>query len=113
MITNTKKENTMIIILCTLPHDTPIVSKLIKTLLHHKLAACISTLHKMHSFYYWENNLQDHAEIQLLIKTKNSLKRMVFKTIKKLHPYKIPELLTLSIAEGDKDYLSWMQSVLQ
>ncbi|WP_331828475.1 divalent-cation tolerance protein CutA [Candidatus Blochmannia sp. SNP] len=101
----------MIIILCTIPNDMSIVLNITKTLLNNKLAACI-TLHEVRSFYYWETTLKDHTELQLLIKTQNFLKNSVFTTIKKLHPYKVPELLALSIIDGESNYLSWMQSAL-
>lgn len=106
-----QQKNKMIIILCTLPDKTPVLSQLIKTLLHQKLAACIST-NKIHSFYYWNDDLQNHTEIQLFIKTKNSLQKMIFKKIKEMHPYKIPELLILPISNGDPNYLTWMKSTL-
>ncbi|WHL25019.1 MAG: divalent-cation tolerance protein CutA [Candidatus Blochmannia vicinus] len=101
----------MIIILCTVPDNMSVVVNITKTLLNNKLAACI-TLHKVRSFYYWETTLKDHTELQLLIKTKNFLKDSVFTTIKKLHPYEVPELLALPIIDGEPNYLSWMQSAL-
>lgn len=103
----------MVIILCTFPHNPSVVSQTIQTLLYQKIAACVSILHNIRSFYYWENNLKEDTEIQLFIKTKNSLKTIVFNTIKKIHPYDTPELLVLPILDGDKNYLSWMQSVLK
>lgn len=104
----------MIIILCTLPNNNvPITLKLVKILLDNKLAACVSILNKIHSFYYWENKLQNQTEIQLLIKTKYSLKKAAFNAIKTIHPYSVPELIALPILDGDPKYLSWMQSVLK
>ncbi|WP_284150751.1 divalent-cation tolerance protein CutA [Blochmannia endosymbiont of Camponotus sp. C-003] len=102
----------MIIILCTIPNDMSIVSNLTKTLLHHKLAACITVLHEVRSFYYWDNVLKDQSELQLLIKTHSSLQEETLNTIKQLHPYKVPELLVLPIIDGDPNYLSWMRSIL-
>ncbi|URJ25156.1 divalent-cation tolerance protein CutA [Candidatus Blochmannia ocreatus (nom. nud.)] len=102
----------MIIILCTIPNHTSLVSKITKNLLNQKLAACITIINTVQSFYYWNNTLTTDTEIQLLIKTRNTLKTSVFKTIKEIHPYKIPELLVLPILDGDSNYLSWMQSVL-
>ncbi|WP_284150739.1 divalent-cation tolerance protein CutA [Blochmannia endosymbiont of Camponotus sp.] len=103
----------MIIILCTTPNDMSIVLNLTKALLHHKLAACITLLHEVRSFYYWDNTLKDQDELQLLIKTRSSLKGAVLNTIKQLHPYKVPEFLVLPIIDGEPNYLSWMQSVLR
>ncbi len=33
-------------------------------------------------------------------------------TIKRLHPYEIPEIIALAIAGGSDDYLKWMDSCL-
>ncbi|URJ31832.1 divalent-cation tolerance protein CutA [Blochmannia endosymbiont of Camponotus modoc] len=90
-----------------------IALNLTKTLLHHKLAACITLLHEVRSFYYWGNALKEKDELQLLIKTQSSLKEAVLNTIQKLHPYKVPEFLVLPIVDGEPNYLSWMQSVLR
>ncbi|URJ32769.1 divalent-cation tolerance protein CutA [Candidatus Blochmannia vicinus] len=102
----------MIIILCTTPNDMSVVLNITKTLLNNKLAACITLLHEVRSFYYWETTLKDHTELQLLIKTQKFLKDAVFTTIKKLHPYKVPELLVLPIIDGEPSYLSWIRSTL-
>ncbi|URJ24510.1 divalent-cation tolerance protein CutA [Candidatus Blochmanniella camponoti] len=99
--------------MCTTPNDMSIVLNLTKTLLHHKLAACITLLHEVRSFYYWDNALKEKDELQLLIKTRSSLKEAVLNTIQQLHPYKIPEFLVLPIIDGESNYLSWMQSVLR
>lgn len=112
MIENIKK-NKIIVILCTLPDDKLIASKLTQILLHDKLAACISIIYKIRSFYYWENQIKHENEIQLFIKTKYCLKNKIFNTIKKIHPYKIPELLILPVLNGEKHYLSWIKSSLQ
>lgn len=105
---NTEK---IIIILCTLPNDKGFALKLIHTLLKNKLAACITLLDKVHSYYYWDNKLKNHIELQLLIKTKQSLEQSVFNSIKKQHPYQIPELITLSIINGEFNYLQWINSI--
>ncbi|URJ29728.1 divalent-cation tolerance protein CutA [Blochmannia endosymbiont of Camponotus sp.] len=102
----------MIIILCTTPNDMSVVLNITKTLLSNKLAACINLLHEVRSFYYWGTTLKDHTELQLLIKTQSFLKDSVFTTIKKFHPYTVPELLVLPIIDGEPSYLSWMRSTL-
>lgn len=100
--------NKIIIILCTFPQNTKTISQLIDILLYKKLAACISILHDTQTFYYWDNKKVNNTETQLLIKTTYSLKNKIFKNIKKLHPYKIPELLVLPVLNGEKNYLSWI-----
>lgn len=112
---NTSKNDwniTTIIILCTLPNDTELSIKLTKILLQTKLAACITLIKDVHSFYYWNKELKNDIELQLLIKTKKSLEKLVFHKIKELHPYKVPELLTIPIINGEFHYLQWIHSML-
>lgn len=108
-----KNEKTAIIILCTLPNNQKLAIKLIKILLNAKLAACITLLNAAHSFYYWDNKFESNIEIQLLIKTKKSLEKLVFNKINEFHPYQIPELLTIPIISVESNYLQWMYSELQ
>lgn len=102
----------MIIILCTLPNDKDFSLKLVKILLESKLAACITVFNKAQSLYYWNNKLEMQSELQLLIKTKKSLEKLVFNKIRELHPYKVPELLTVPITSIEFHYLQWMRSIL-
>lgn len=100
----------VVIILCTLPNDKQFMFKLIKILLDCKLAACITSLNEVRSYYYWNDKFEIQAEFQILIKTKNSLKESVFNKIKELHPYEIPELLVLPVICGEITYLKWIHS---
>lgn len=102
----------MIIILCTLPNNKDLALQLIQTLLNNKLAGCITLFNAAHSFYYWNNQLENQIEFQLLIKTKRSLEKKIFNTIKKIHPYKIPELLVIPIISSEINYLKWINSKL-
>ncbi|CAD83593.1 periplasmic divalent cation tolerance protein CutA [Candidatus Blochmanniella floridana] len=104
--------NSIIIILCTLPDNKEFAITLIKTLLKHKLAACITLLNEVHSFYHWNNKIETATEIQLLIKTTNKLQQSVFNKIQELHPYTIPELLTISVIATESNYLHWLCSNL-
>lgn len=102
----------MVIILCTVPNNKDLTLKLIQTLLDNKLSGCITLLNTTRSFYYWNNKFENQIEFQLLIKTKRSLEKKIFNTIKKLHPYKIPELLVIPVISGETNYLKWINSKL-
>ncbi|ADV33479.1 divalent cation tolerance protein [Candidatus Blochmanniella vafra str. BVAF] len=102
----------MIIILCTLPNNEKLALKLIHTLLNLKLAACVNLISNIRSYYYWNDQLQTSNELQLLIKTQDSLQEKIFNTIKKTHPYTIPELLVIPITFGEIQYLNWITKVL-
>jgi len=49
----------------------------------------------------------------LLIKTSEDLEANVYKTIKKLHNYDVPEITTIETSKVDADYLDWINESLE
>ncbi len=79
-----------------------------KTLVQKKLAACCSIIPKVKSVYFWNNQINEDNETLLTIKTKSNLFKEIEKEIKKLHSYKLPQIISIPILEGSKDYLNWL-----
>jgi periplasmic divalent cation tolerance protein len=73
-----------------------------------RLAACVTVLPPGRSFYRWEGKVTEERECVLVIKTRAELFGALEKSLKVLHPYKIPELVTLAIDQGSADYLDWL-----
>ena len=46
----------------------------------------------------------------MLIKTKKDLFEKVNNKIQEIHPYEVPEVISLDITEGSKSYLDWIVS---
>ena len=84
--------------------------KLAKALLESKLAACIS-LKELNSLYLWEGSIEEAKEVQLIVKTFKSNISSLFIEIKRLHSYKIPELISWPIS-SDQKYLDWFKREL-
>lgn len=82
------------------------------TLVDKKLAACVNIIPKIISVYRWQNKIEDDDEITLLIKTKKELFTAVQSEIEKLHPYDIPEIISIKIEDGNNDYLDWLNQNL-
>ena len=80
-------------------------------LLNLKLAACVS-FKEIKSYYWWDNQIENSNEVQLLIKTNRDKLEAVVKIIKVFHSYKIPELIFLE-AVSEKNYLNWVHDVIQ
>ncbi len=77
------------------------------------LAACVNIVPKLLSIYRWEGNVERDMETLLVIKsTKKSLLKLK-KRIKKMHSYKVPEILVLKVDDGDREYLEWIDSVVK
>jgi periplasmic divalent cation tolerance protein len=86
--------------------------KIAKALLDKKLAACINIISGVDSLYTWKGKLERASEYLLLIKTKASLFNKVEKVIKENHSYSVPEVISIEIKKGSKEYLKWLDSCL-
>jgi periplasmic divalent cation tolerance protein len=96
-----------VIVLTTLPADGD-AGALARTLVAERLAACVNVLPPMVSIYLWKGGVEEASERQLVIKTTAARVTDLQNRLKTLHPYEVPEFLVLPIAEGSRDYLSWV-----
>ena len=94
-----------IIILCTVPSNDMSV-KIAKTLVEEELAACVNITDKVTSIYKWKGEICNDEEYLLIIKSRRPLFDTVMKKIVSLHPYEVPEVISLPIIEGLEEYLS-------
>ncbi|MBI5374929.1 MAG: divalent-cation tolerance protein CutA [Candidatus Schekmanbacteria bacterium] len=77
-------------------------------LLRKKLAACVNILPGINSVYFWEGKLCNENEIIMLIKTRTELFNSVKKELLKIHPYKLPEIISLSVPNALEAYSNWV-----
>jgi periplasmic divalent cation tolerance protein len=81
---------------------------LARLLVESELAACVQVLPPMTSIYRWEGKLEKASEILLLIKTTRAAYPALEKLIIQNHSYQIPEIISLTVETGLKDYLDWL-----
>ena len=83
------------------------------TLLNKKLAACVNMIPRMRSKYVVDGRISESREVILLIKTTEKLENKVYKTIKDLHNYEIPEISTIQTSKVDKNYENWLKDFVE
>ena len=83
------------------------------TLLNKKLAACVNMIPRMRSKYVVHGRITESREVILLIKTTKKLENKVYKTIKDLHNYEIPEISTIQTSKVDKNYENWLKDFVE
>ena len=83
------------------------------TLLNKKLAACVNMIPRMRSKYVADGRITESREVILLIKTTEKLENKVYKTIKDLHNYEIPEISTIQTSKVDKNYENWLKDFVE
>ena len=83
------------------------------TLLNKKLAACVNMIPRMRSKYIVDGRITESREVIILIKTTEKLENKVYKTIKDLHNYEIPEISTIQTSKVDKNYENWLKDFVE
>lgn len=83
--------------------------KIGKILLQERLAACMNILDNMTSIYWWEGKIQEENETVLIAKTTKKLFPKLSKKVKSIHSYKVPCILQIPIADGNKEYVKWLE----
>jgi periplasmic divalent cation tolerance protein len=96
-----------IIVFVTVPDKTT-SSKIINSVLNKKLAACVSAVGGVDSFYWWKNKIERSKEILLIMKTVKRNFRNLEKEVKANHPYEVPEIVCVNIDCASSDYLKWI-----
>jgi periplasmic divalent cation tolerance protein len=96
------------VVFTTLP-DAEIAGKLARSLVESRLAACVNILAACHSVYRWQGDVQEGGEIPLIIKTTAELYPALETYLRQQHPYALPEIIALDVAQGLPEYLSWVE----
>jgi periplasmic divalent cation tolerance protein len=95
----------IIVVLSTVSPDKS--ELLAKNLLDSRVVACVNVL-PVRSYYRWKGESIDEPEHLLIAKTTKEKTEEVITAIKSLHPYEVPEIIVLPVAEGYLPYLDWV-----
>jgi len=79
-----------------------------RALVERGLAACVNVLPAVTSIYRWKGTVEKDEERLLLIKTRAERFEALRQALVSLHPYEVPEVLALPIADGHQPYLDWL-----
>lgn len=84
--------------------------RLASALVTENLAACVSLVPGVESFYRWQGSVQSGAEILGLIKTTALAYPALEIRIRELHSYQVPEIVAFPVSRGLPAYLDWVRS---
>jgi periplasmic divalent cation tolerance protein len=99
------------IIHCSCP-DRETAEQLGYRLINEKLAACVNIIPGVFSIYPWQGKIETAEEHLLLIKTQERLYPQLASCIRNYHPYDVPEIVAVAIAQADPEYLQWIDTWL-
>jgi len=95
------------IVLCSCP-DSETATNIAEYLVANKLAACVNVLPNVLSIYTWQGNIEQANEQLLVIKTKVDSYNDIQHAILEIHPYELPEIISVPIDTGLSTYLNWI-----
>ena len=84
--------------------------RIARALVERGLAACVNVLPTVTSIYRWKGKLEKDEERLLVIKTRMERFTALRQALVSLHPYEVPEVLALPIADGHPPYLEWLDA---
>lgn len=79
-----------------------------RRLVSARLAACVSVTPRIRAFYRWQDQIEETVESQLIIKTTAEKYAALAAYLRQHHPYQLPEILAIDVANGLPDYLGWV-----
>ena len=72
-------------------------------------AACVNIVPAIRSIYRWQGKICKDGELLLIIKTLEAEFDGVAATIRELHSYELPEILSFGVSQGDQRFLDWIE----
>jgi periplasmic divalent cation tolerance protein len=99
--------NQALLVITNLP-DRASAERIAATLVTEGVAACVNVLAECTSVYRWQGKVEHASEVPLLIKTTLAAYPLLESTLRKLHPYEVPEIIALPVSAGLPEYLNWV-----
>ena len=97
------------IVMTTFCDKEEIANKIVDILLQKNLASG-SQISKVHSKYWWNNQLEECDEYKIDFRTKDSLFNEIEDEIKKIHDYKVAEISSYEIINANDEFLKWINN---
>jgi periplasmic divalent cation tolerance protein len=81
---------------------------LARELVARRHAACVNIVPGLKSFYRWQGKVRHDTELMLVIKTLAGEFEAVAATIRELHDYELPEILSFGVGRAGERFLAWI-----
>lgn len=76
-------------------------------LVNKQIVACVNVI-KIRSVYSWKKKTVNSSEYLAIFKTtRQNIKKLKIE-IRKTHPYKVPEIVEITISSINESYLKWL-----
>ncbi len=87
--------------------------RIAKILLKKRLIACAQITGPGTSLYWWQGKIEYADELILVMKSSRACYAELEEIILEHHPYETPEILAVSVSQGNSAYLGWLAGELK
>lgn len=94
------------VVFVSIPRDES--RKMARQLVENRLAACVNIVPRIDSYFWWDDAVQTEEEALLIIKTTAARFAALSDFVAENHPYDLPEIIALPLADGFSDYIAWV-----
>jgi periplasmic divalent cation tolerance protein len=93
--------------LSTFP-DRETAQRISNQLVSEKYAACANILPSIESIYRWKGKIESGNETLVFFKLSEDRQSAFQQKLRSLHPYEVPEIISIPISNGLPAYLRWV-----
>ena len=97
----------ILLALSTFP-DGETARRISNQLVTEKFAACANILPGVESIYRWKEKIDTGNETLVFFKLSEDRQAAFQEKLRSLHPYEVPELIFVQVADGLPEYLRWV-----
>jgi len=81
-----------------------------RKLIKERLVACVNIFENMQSIYWWNGEICEDSEVVLIAKTRLSNFDKIISSVKSIHSYQVPCIVSFPIENGNPDYIKWIEN---
>jgi periplasmic divalent cation tolerance protein len=97
----------ILLALSTFP-DVETARRIARQLVTGNFAACANIVPAIESIYRWQGKIEQGNETLVCFKMTAARSAAFQEKLRSLHPYDVPEIILVRIAEGSPEYLRWV-----
>ena len=98
----------VLLVISTFP-DAELARSVSRQLVEQRLAACANIGGRVQSIYHWQGKIEEGEETLVFFKTTTARFEEFQRVLRSLHPYEVPEIVAVRIADGLPAYLQWVE----
>ncbi|KAM4665146.1 protein CutA homolog [Discoglossus pictus] len=90
-----------------------IAKEIARGILEKRLAASVNIMPKSTSLSIWKGEIEESSEILLVVKTKSAKILELSGYVRFVHPFEIPDFISVLIEHENPDYLTWIEEAMR